>query len=109
MRTFFENNLKKLSICYEVILALFVSCTLLSLILIIKRVRNAHRLPQDAGLMGVILQTLTILALLGPKMMFISTSLIFAPYTFPIGYVAEYVLIIMYNWMINGDTKGRFD
>ena len=109
MKIFFENNLKKLILGYEVILVIFVLSTLLSLLFTIKRVRNVDRLPQNPGFIGTCLQFCAILSVLAPKIMFVSNALIFAPYIFPLGYTCELFIVIGYNWLISGDTKGNRD
>ena len=109
MKTFFLNNLKKLILGYEVILVIFVLSTLLSLLFTIKRVRNVDRLPQNPGFIGTCLQFCAILFILAPKIIFVSNALIFAPYIFPIGYTCELLIVIGYNWLIGGDTKGNMN
>ena len=108
MKTFFENSLNSVIFGYEIILTLFVGGTTLSIVLALKRIRNVHRLPQEPGFLGLVLQILAILFLLTPKIVFVSNALIFAPFTFPIGYTLELLLVLGYNWVISGKIQGEY-
>ena len=107
MKTFFENSLNSVLFGYETILTFFVGATMLSIVMGLKRIRNVHRLPQEPGFLGMVLQILAILSLLTPKILFISNALIFAPFTFPIGYTLELLLVLAYNWIISGEIQGE--
>ena len=107
LRTFFENSINTRFLGYNTILVFFVMGTLLSLVLSIKKVRNVHRLPQDPGFVGFILQFLAISLLLTPKLIFISNALVLAPFCFPIGYAIELLVVLGYNWMVFGNCQGK--
>ena len=109
MKTFFENSLNSVLFGYESILTFFVVTTMLSIVMGLKRIRNVHRLPQEPGFLGMVLQILAILSLLTPKILFISNALIFAPFTFPIGYTIELLLVLAYNWIISGEIQGEYN
>ena len=109
MKTFFENSLNSVLFGYETILTFFVGATMLSIVMGLKRIRNVHRLPQEPGFLGMVLQILAILSLLTPKILFISNALIFAPFTFPIGYTLELLLVLAYNWIISGEIQGEYN
>ena len=107
MKTFFENSLNSVLFGYETILTFFVFTTMLSIVMGLKRIRNVHRLPQEPGFLGMVLQILAILTLLTPKILFVSNALIFAPFTFPIGCTLEVLLVLAYNWIISGEMQGK--
>ena len=107
MKTFFENSLNSAFFGYDTILTIFVGGTTLSIVLALKKIRNVHRLPQEPGFVGMVLQILAIVFLLTPKIVFISNAVIFAPYTFPIGYFLELLLVLGYNWIISGEIQGE--
>ena len=64
-------------------------------------------LPQTVGFVGTCMQILAILCLLAPKIFFVSSTLVFAPYIFPICYTMEYFMIIGYNKIIKGSWDGK--
>ena len=64
-------------------------------------------LPQTVGLVGTGIQILAVLSLLAPKIFFVSSTLVFAPYVFPICYSMEYLIIIAYNKIIKGSWDGK--
>ena len=70
--------------------------------------RNVDMLPQTIGFVGTCIQILAILSLLAPKIYLASATLVFAPYIFPVCYIMEYVIILLYNKIVKGSWNGNF-
>merc|ERR1712107_681048 len=91
---------------HEAIISVFAISTVLSLVLVVRRIRNRKMLPQTPGLIGTCIQMIAILCLLAPKVFLVSTCLIFAPYFFPVCYSLEYLVILVYNKILSGTCQG---
>ena len=69
--------------------------------------RYERFLPLSPSLPGFILMFLAISSLVVPKHVLIATALINAPYTYLIGSVLEYAMILLISYLIFGKKNGR--
>ena len=69
--------------------------------------RYERFLPLGPSLPGFILMFLAISSLVVPKHVLIATALINAPYTYLIGLVLEYAMILLISYLIYGKKNGR--
>ena len=69
--------------------------------------RYERFLPLGPTLPGFILMFLSISSLVVPKHVLIATALINAPYTYLIGSVLEYGMILLISYLIFGKKNGR--
>ena len=108
LKVFFEGNLQSQISNYPAFVAIFLVLAKNSILFTVMDIRNSHRLPQAPGLTEKISQYMAISVLLTPKIVFVANAISFVPYLFPVPYLMEYGLVILYNWMIFGDFRGKY-
>ncbi len=69
--------------------------------------RNLKRFPLEPGLGGFLFQMGTVMSLLVPKLLLVSSAIINAPFCYMAGVMAELLLISLYNWAIFGSMDGK--
>jgi hypothetical protein len=102
------NLEKQFPVPIEVFFATVAISTFWGIVCTILEFKNEKRFPLKPGAVGFLFQFVTVVSLLVPKVLLISTAVIQAPYVYAIGLSAEFLLISLYNWLIFGSRKGIF-